>query len=260
VSLKSLRERMGTAGLVVAVIALVAAMAGGAYAASGGLTGMQKKEVKKIAKKYAGKRGKTGATGPAGPQGADGAKGEKGDKGADGAAGTSAQTTSFSGEAHGCQEGGIEVTSAGPTAYVCNGVKGTTGFTSTLPSGKTETGVWSFGPTPAGAVSHQYVPISFSIPLAAAVTSVHFLDAGQSPTAECPGSAAEPLAEQGNLCIYSSENHESEPGFYLFENTVSPELAGVAAVGKTGRTGAIVAFKEVEELEFAFGVYAVSAP
>ncbi len=193
----TLRTRFGIPG-VISVIALVFAMLGGAYAASNGSgplasssAGHHKKSKSKAKRGPRGPKGATGATGPAGPQGPAGAKGDNGAAGANGSdgsngsSGTSATTTSFSGNAHGCQEGGVEVKSASPTVYVCNGKQGTdglTGFTETLPEGKTETGAWRaefpFEELPLGEGKNEEVlevgkqaaeihyPISFPIPTA----------------------------------------------------------------------------------------------
>src|ERR1700756_4659699 len=78
-----IRERFGSAGLIVGVIALVLAVAGGAYAAGGGLSAKQKKEVEKIVKKSA-KPGKPGAPGAPGANGKDGANGTNGTNGKEG--------------------------------------------------------------------------------------------------------------------------------------------------------------------------------
>ena len=130
------KDRLGASGpgLTIAVIALVLALTGGAFAAAGKLTGSEKKEVKKIAKKFAGKNGKNGndgAPGAAGPVGAQGNAGANGTNGTNGADGVSANATAFVGNQHGCEEGGIEVKSAQPTVYVCNGKKGTNGTSGT---------------------------------------------------------------------------------------------------------------------------------
>jgi hypothetical protein len=121
---RRIHDRLGTAGVVIAVIALIAALSGTAFAAKGALTGKQKKEVEKIAKKYAGKPGAPGAPGANGTNGKDGANGTNGKDGTDG---TSATTTSFTGNGHGCTEGGIVVNSASPETAICNGKKGTAG-------------------------------------------------------------------------------------------------------------------------------------
>src|SRR3954469_5627200 len=149
-------DRFGTAGVVLGVIALILALGGTALAAKGALTGKQKKEVEKIAKKYAGKPGAPGAQGPAGPQGPagangkDGAKGDKGDSGTNGTngtEGTDGKSIEVLAGAAGCGTAGgstVQVEGEPATAKeVCNGEEGPAGPTeTTLPPGKTETGVW----------------------------------------------------------------------------------------------------------------------
>jgi len=279
--LNRLREQLGTAGLVVAVVALVAAMAGGAYAASGGLNPKQKKEVKKIAKSYQGQ-------GPAGPAGAAGAKGDAGAAGANGSNGSngkdgvSAETATFNGNLHGCAEGGVEVKSASPVAYVCNGKKGTngtTGFTDTLPSEKTETGVWSVGHIEErlnypGIGKPVQVPISFSIPLESdlAGSRVHIiLQNGKEldiafqevVSTACTGTVAEPTATPGDLCIYAGTELFDDPtenppqGILIYQGTsfVNP-ATGQAGASKVGMT--LRAFAQSANVE-AFGTWAVTA-
>jgi hypothetical protein len=129
-----LRNRFGIPGAL-AVVALVLAMVGGAYAAAK-LTTKQKKEVEKIAKKFAGKQGPQGPAGPAGAAGAPGKDGARGPTGLEGPEGP-------------------------------EGAPGQTGFTETLPSGKTETGAYRAPAGSAGTV------ISFNIPLPAALDTEH---------------------------------------------------------------------------------------
>jgi len=226
--LTRLRDRIGTAGLVVAVIALVAAMAGGALAASGALTSKQKKEVQKIAKQYAGKPGAAGPQGPAGPTGAAGAKGDAGAAGADGdngAPGSAGQSVTSVAEPPGanCPNAGYKLTSASGTSYVCNGSNGAPGAAGapgapgspwtaggTLPANSTLKGMYSaFSP---GATAAAFASISFEIPLAAALDETHAVfvpSAGANPdAAHCAGSAANPTAASGYLCVY--EFAESE--------------------------------------------------
>jgi hypothetical protein len=214
-----IHQRLGTAGFVLSIVALVAALGGGAYAASGGLTGKQKKEVEKIAKKYSGKAGPVGASGPAGPVGPSGAKGDKGDSGANGsngapgtngASGTSVTNTSVKAtEAAKCEgHGGAEFKVGGGTpTYACNGV---TGFTETLPPGKTETGTWTYAQgTPANTtfLAPTEIAISFPIPLSEGGQAFGFT---QKQTTEeefgssgCSGTLAKPKAPPGVLCIYT---------------------------------------------------------
>jgi hypothetical protein len=228
--LNRFRDRFGTAGLIVAVLALILAVAGTALAAGGALTGKQKKEVTKIAKKYAGKPGAPGAQGPAGPQGAAGTNGKDGSNGTNGKDGVSAEAASFSGTAHGCQAGGIEVKSAKPAVFVCNGKAGTFS-TEALPSGQTLTGIWGME---IGTIEIEGAPhggelglatISFPIRVTPAPTQLIWVKASGSSglvinpangafvkllaspeevEEACPGSAADPQAVAGNVCMYTT--------------------------------------------------------
>ena len=267
--LNRFRERFGTAGVVIAVIALVAALGGTALAASGALTGKQKKEVEKIAKKFQG-TGPAGAQGPAGPAGAKGEKGDAGNAGGAGAAGTSATTTSFGGEQHGCKEGGVEVKTASPAAYVCNGAKGTNGTFGTEPllQGQSLMGTWgtSGGPISVGEEKgdSSMVPISFPIAVSPAPTALVQLESA-SPlgikvesenwaleaefAANCPGTVAAPKAEPGFLCVYKST---APSGATL--DTVNKPLFEAAH-----EFGVVLPFRLTEEGAFAKGSWAVTA-
>jgi hypothetical protein len=211
-----IHQKLGTAGFVISIVALVAALGGGAYAASGGLSGKQKKEVAKIAqteaKKFAGKPGApgaTGAAGPAGTAGGAGAKGDKGDQGSTGKAGGPGPAgksvevgPAGAGE---CPSGGtiVEVEAEPATQqFVCNGEDGQTGFTETLPSGKTETGAWALPASSGEGVA----PISFAIPLSSAVniSSVEIMASGEAAKPGCTGGTSQsPKADPGFLCIYT---------------------------------------------------------
>lgn len=277
-----IRDRFGTAGLIVAIVALVAALAGGAYAASGGLTGKQKKEVKKIAKKFAGKNGKdgapgatgaTGATGPAGaagkegPQGKQGDQGLQGDQGEPGEDGKSVLLGTPSEEE--CPDGGATVQVEGlPSSKkaVCNGE---TGFTPTLPPGETETGTWTVGKVaeeavPAAPFGMFFEPISFAIPLEAGLDEahVHWIKGngkeikGAEEEVEqtvCDGSAENPLADEGHLCVYEGLTFGSIKGNSGFIFKPGAPVAG------TGVAGAAIGLEATAET-FAFGTWAVTAP
>ena len=258
---KRLREPFGKAGLTVAVIALVFAMLGGAYAASG-LNSKQKKEVKSIAKSFqgtgpAGAQGAAGAKGDNGSNGAQGAKGDTGNTGSPGTAGKSAEAIPFSGSKGPiggvtCTEGGLEVKSASATTLVCNGKKGQTGFTETLPAGKTETGTWSSQLNFSASGKIELAPISFNIPLAE-TPSLNWInwagEAKQGSASNCPGSVSEPAAEPENLCLYSFEGEE--PGELGFGGKV-----GGASIGSPG---GFVLQLEVPPLSHAGGTWAVTA-
>jgi hypothetical protein len=238
IMLTRIHEKLGTAGFVLAIIALVAALGGAAYAA-GGLTAKQEKQVKKIAKKYAGKNGKDGAQGAKGDTGAQGAKGDTGAQGPQGPQGP---------------EGPVGPEGPEGSPWTVNG---------TLPSGRTETGAWGFGAT-ANAGWHL-VPVSFNIPLKAAPT-LHVINVNgkelvfNSVTEEfeevdqpaCPGSATEPKAKAGTLCLYGDGEEPGEEKNIL--------LGGYPPQTKTYTTGAVVGFLTSAAAAQASGTWAVTAP
>jgi hypothetical protein len=259
----TLRSRFGIPG-VISVTALVFAMFGGAYAASNS-SGDHKATAS--AKVKRGPRGPRGAKGDTGPVGLQGPAGSQGDKGDTGSAGASAEATSFSGVKGSCTEGGIEVKSAKPATLVCNGVKGangTTGFTKTLPSGKTETGSW-------GAVTTTQVPeetilissISYPIPLAAPSEHVAFLNfeetEGSTTTPvegcefEVESASAVPVAPAGTLCVFTTLQEAGTPKY------VAPP--GIAfESGQDSPVGALIAGKSsAAKTMRLFGVWAVTA-
>ena len=214
---------------VALTLALVFAMTGGAYAAGKYLitsTKQIKPNVLAQLKGKAGSPGVPGANGAKGETGSAGSKGEAGPKGETGPAGPKGETggtgenvtskavpTSEKAKCGGL--GGIELTVAGKTTLVCNGQ---TGFTETLPSGKTETGVWSIF-NPKEEEGEGATSISFPIPLTAPLNSseTHSVSAeavkkreegktvaeGAAPV-ECPGTVEKPAAQSGNLCVYES--------------------------------------------------------
>jgi hypothetical protein len=223
----TLRTRFGIPG-VISVIALVFAMFGGAYAASNSSGGGKATASAKAKKGPRGPKGATGPTGPAGPVGPNGPVGPKGDAGApgsNGAPGTSVTSTeSTSGIEGHCTgtaatgKGGSKFVSASGTTYACNGKEGSPWTAGgTLPSGKTETGVWAFGQLEAGGGGSVIIPVaSFAIPLKEPLPAGHarFINqAGMEINEEleevastaCLGTATEPSAQPGNLCVYTEE-------------------------------------------------------
>ena len=213
----TLRTRFGIPG-VISVIALVFAMFGGAYAASSSSSGGKATASAKAKKGPKGPRGPKGDAGPAGPQGPAGAAGPKGDVGANGSNGTpgtngvngASVTSTLEPPGPNCANGGYKLGSAGPkTDYVCNGsngVNGQTGFTETLPPGKTEKGMWAAFIRKDQTIFEGgffYVPVSFSIPLAAPLSSSHIHYTNQPDfSTTCTGSVENPTAPSGELCVY----------------------------------------------------------
>jgi hypothetical protein len=189
---------------VAATLALVFAMSGGAYAAGKYLITSTKQISPKVLKALAGSSGKSGAAGPAGaagaqgPQGAPGAKGETGGPGSPGKDG---------------KEGapGKDGKPGSPgSPWTAGGV---------LPKGSSEHGAWTAsGHYNSAEITNGkvYVPISFSVPLAAALdeTHVHYIPGPNltefknkefpTPPAGCKGNYEAPQAEEGNLCVFQT--------------------------------------------------------
>jgi hypothetical protein len=266
----TLRTRFGIPG-VISVMALVFAMFGGAYAASNSSHGGKATASK--AKK--GPRGPKGATGPAGPQGPAGPAGAKGEAGAAGAAGAPGVSVTSTESANAIEghctgtgtsgKGGSKFVSASGITYACNGKEGEPGeegdpWTAggTLPFGSTETGAWS---TIASATEEASASISFPIPLPSELDAGHVIrvDAGQEGAlGECSkgtekGTATNPLAEPGYLCVYIGRRGTT-PGLEYFEikNAAKPFTDGAAKSGSYLSFGAAAG-------EIAHGTWAVTA-
>jgi hypothetical protein len=308
--LSPLRNRFGIPG-VIAVIALVFAMLGGAYAASnngGGGKATASAKAKRGPKGPKGATGPQGPQGPIGPQGPAGAKGDKGDPGATGAAGPAgtAGATGATGAAgpKGDPGGSILVgeftgpeetpPNAGPCSgrggsefepedgggsvvYACNGAEGDKGSPwtagGTLPSGETETGAWAFS---GGEGEEVYTPISFTIPLAAALDKEHthfqtqanfadFDEAGPE-TVGCKGTGGPapfpvfvpPSAPPGHLCVYQSGNSTNvlNATFKGFERPTFNEAQGATPAG----IALVFTIGVAEPSGHGGGVWAVTAP
>jgi hypothetical protein len=262
----TLRTRFGIPG-VISVIALVFAMFGGAYAASNSSNGGKATASAKAKKGPRGPKGATGPAGPVGPQGPAGAQGAKGDAGANGSAGSpgttgspgkSVVTASESPGIH-CDEGGASVEVEGTPVskkYVCNGEEGPAGspwtLGGTLPVGSTETGTWAISSKPVGVQEGNVSSISFPIQLAAGLdeSHVHYVT---SPGGACTGSALNPTATSGNLCVYEGrvQNIAVRPG----EEIATPDFSALGA----GASGAILNFGPAEFANaFGMGSWAVT--
>jgi len=253
----TLRNRFGIPG-VISVIALVFALVGGAFAANN-LSGSGESATASAKKAAKGPRGPRGATGPAGPAGAAGPAGPAGPKGDAGAAGSngapgkdgtagkdgvSVTVNEFEGVGGTCDEGGIEVESASPEpAYVCSGKPGSPWTAGgTLPSGATEAGAWGGN---VGANGFVLLPISFTIPLAAAPTA-HI-----APDPSCPGTPAEPKAAPGHFCLYEGPLGEG----VTVASLAYPDGGDIGA----SRYGTVVELEGTTG-RLGFGTWAVTAP
>jgi hypothetical protein len=258
-------DRFGTAGVLIAVLALIAALGGSALAA-GGLTKAQEKQVTKIAKKYAGKPGAPGApgtNGTNGTNGTDGAPGPEGAAGKNGADGASVTGAAIAAGGTCGSAAGVKYTLGATSTSVCNGEQGQPWTPdNTLPSGATFTGAWSL--YNEGNAEPPQVDLSFGVPLAAPLpaSNVKYVTAA---TTECPGSAADPQAEEGFLCVYE-ESHTTFAGSYSpsIHNPASKiEVGGpgsgiFAAAPGAGRAGALLVNGSFAGI--AYGTWAVTAP
>jgi hypothetical protein len=258
--LRSMHDRLGTAGFVIAVIALVAALAGTAWAAKDILTKQEKKQVEQIAKQFAGKNGATGPAGPAGPQGPQGPAGPQGATGPQGSVGATGAT-------------GAKGATGATGNNGSTGATGATGATgnigATLASGATETGAWQW---PKGSTEGAQTSISFPIPLAAVVESGHVFEValGETPPAGCENSEhagtaspANPEAAKGNLCVYVA-NGEVEPEFPGFPGVIFRRAAEPTQVGASTTGSVLIANGTVKPgalaLAYVGGTWAVTAP
>ena len=211
---QALRKHL-TPSTFIAFLALVFAMTGGAFAASGGggggSTGAAKATASatplaSAAKSKAKPKAKTGPRGPAGPKGATGATGPAGPAGATGQAGPQGAAGAAGAKGETGPQG-----PQGPAGTVgATGPEGKSGFTETLPKGKTEQGVWVASGSGVGSGA-----ISFVIPLESA-PAVDYVNANgqeltgsgeQAPTV-CTGSAVSPTAPEGTLCVYATTGRE----------------------------------------------------
>lgn len=289
----AIRRRMTWVNVAM-TLALVFAMTGGAYAAKKYLITSTKQISPKVLKQLEGKAGQSGQQGPAGPQGPQGAPGKEGASGAPGKDGVPGKdgapgkNVTVSESASGCAEGGVtvEVEGAAGKHEICNGEEGKEGKAGkegspwtaggTLPSNKTETGVWSAGKLSEAAVpANEFVrvPISFPIPLAAALgeSQVHLLNKegmelvsfGSPVTSEkCHGNVTKPSADQGNLCIYvdaSTGVNSLFLGKLMIETPVEPSGAFEVGASVAGAYLQLPPEEKAAELQ-AYGTWAVAAP
>jgi hypothetical protein len=136
--------------------------------------------------------------------------------------------------------GAVGATGA-PGAPGLRGERGEPGpFRETLPSGKTETGIYAFSGRRASF--YPGAAVSFAVPLASEPTVR--VNTG-TPTTDCPGSAEKPTAAPGILCIYEQ---------------IGPNLA-TFPVGPGYRAGFFFLSHSLENSETeVYGSWAVTAP
>jgi Collagen triple helix repeat (20 copies) len=247
-----------------------------------------------------GKDGANGTNGAPGTNGTDGTDGDDGEPGEDGQNGVSVNSVTEPTSTANCSgRGGSKFTAAGNSVtYACNGAKGDTGdpwtASGTLPPGATQTGAWIAKSEPADFDSEfqnlpTWVPISFPVPLAAPLaydedtvdSHVHAITTGGLEVKEeggvvvdfmqpehCPGSAADPEADPGHLCIYAA--HEDEINFFnmivgadIFRAdspALDPEGGVVRGASTAGALFRVLVNWQSSESGSAYGTWAVTAP
>ena len=249
----------------VAFAALILSMAGGAFAFGGGsgpkaapkaTAGGRTATVAVATASKAKSKGTRGPRGPKGPQGPSGSAGPAGPTGPAGPAGPAGPT----GPAGAKGETGPAGPEGPPGKDGKEGSPWTAG--GTLPSGKTETGTWTF----TGTVAEKaFVALSFPIPLPAGTAGtpvlneehVHFFQVGEggngTPGNGCgSGTAEKPEAEKGNLCVYL--NYATSPITAEILDSGNPGRAAGA-----GATGANLKIASSEPEARGEGTWAVSA-
>jgi hypothetical protein len=125
------------------------------------------------------------------------------------------------------------------------------------PSGTTLHGSYGVDFTAANGSDRGTSAFSFGVTLAAAPTP-HFLVAGAIPTADCPGSPANPQAAAGHLCVYEAQevNVNSACIFNTSQHTCTP--AGTPAPDSFG--AAILIFANASGNTRSYGSWAVTVP
>jgi hypothetical protein len=231
------RSRRPTPATILALIALFVALGGTSFAAVTALApknsvgspqvingSLQTVDLSRKAKKAL--KGNRGPRGPAGAQGAAGAAGPAGAAGAAGAAGPAGATGP-----------------AGPFP------------TGNLPSGATVRGNFFMNGVAAASGSQATDSLSFDYTLSAAPTP-HFITAGSVPPAGCPGTADNPQAAAGQLCIYE----KTISGPVGARDVCGLDIGGSSCPG-SNRWGAGVYELSTGTGRFqSYGTWAVTAP
>ncbi len=177
-----------------------------------------------------------GAPGPAGPGGPKGDTGAQGIQGVKGDTGT-VDTTNYYTKP--------EINSLAGN-FCTKGDAACQGPPATLPSGKTLTGTYAASDRNQGFSATAWAAISFPFPLASPPTMGYV--SGATTTPECQGSAADPKAAPGYLCIYR------------IKETASPAIFAPSGVaGVAGKTGVILVFNSADTASGSGG-WAVTAP
>jgi hypothetical protein len=158
----------------------------------------------------------------------------------------------LSGRANGVEK--FAVSNAGVVTGDGSGLTNVKASSIVASSGTTFVG--NYAVTMVAAVVNDFMAtnIQFPFPLASAPSapSANFIPSGGSPTTNCPGSATNPQALPGNLCVY--EGSGSNRTFSVFFRT-STGLIGTDVFGS-----GIDFFSGAAGRTFSYGTWAVTAP
>jgi Collagen triple helix repeat (20 copies) len=280
--LSAIRRRITFANVAM-TLALVFAMSGGAYAAGKYLitsTKQIKPGVLASLKGRAGANGANGAQGPAGPQGPAGKEGPAGKDGEKGAAGEKGEPGK-EGEKGAAGKSGLPGTVGATGPAGAAGPAGPAGPTGpqgspwtdggTLPTGATETGVWTASTVELKEQAEILVPISFPIPLASSSEKYFYFTEKQTENEEfevggkpsgCSWKASNPTsrpaAPAGTLCIFAqveaNKNVDGTP--FVAPVGGEPFTVGYGPTGSKLQFDTSSSGAQVVDI----GVWAVTAP
>ncbi len=258
-------RRRATYANVAMTLALMFAMTGGAYAAKKYLITSTKQISPSVLKQLVGKvgpagvNGKDGAPGAQGPQGPAGKDGANGKDGAEGPAGPKGATGATG-------QQGVKGTNGTNGTNGATGPAGEVNTEGPLPVGKTETGGWAAGGS-AFANGFQVVmtAISFPIRLSADLPTEKVqanppgypTGATTEQEEHCPGSAAEPKAASGFLCVYTTKLINSAIPVPNVEKLTSPLISEAPGASATGAQMTVLRLKP-EEPVAGWGTWAVT--
>ena len=224
----TLRRHLSPA-MVISLLALVLGASGGAYAASTGSSGTiaaclnHRNGVLYVAHRCA-RKDQSLKWNVAGPQGTHGLQGPKGDTGSQGTQGI-------------------------------QGPQGDPGpFPGVLPSGKTIRGTYytAGGVLNGTSLMTASEGISFGFVLASTPTA-QVIHLGDPTTAQCSGSAANPTAVPGYLCVYEADSQDKRDSTY-------PHVFGVTPFGAAIYTQGSNASADAGSFFWSRGSWAVTSP
>jgi hypothetical protein len=125
----------------------------------------------------------------------------------------------------------------------------------TLGRGRTERGTFGLECPAQSAGDSCRAATSFAFPLSEAPV-IHYVPAGGNPPSECPGTAADPQAEPGALCVYEAHRTASVASVGVFNPSDPSGASGAASPFGFGTLAVASAAGGVS----AWGTWAVTAP